>query len=211
KPYLIMPRTFVDTEGKKHTIKVGVIGFTLPQTMYLNRRYEKLEGKVKVNDIYKTAKHYIPEMKKKGADVIVALSHSGLGTPEIKFKDSDASYDLTEIDGIDAVMFGHIHKVFPSDDFADIPKVNLKKGTVNGVAAVEAGMWGDHLGVIDLKLKKKGKDWKVVDSHSEARPVFGKKTIKPDPRILKAARQTYKAAMNYSFTPEGAIWHSRRE
>ncbi|HET7577689.1 MAG TPA: metallophosphoesterase, partial [Bacillales bacterium] len=32
KPYLIMPRTFVDTEGKKHTIKVGVIGFTLPQT-----------------------------------------------------------------------------------------------------------------------------------------------------------------------------------
>lgn len=200
-PYIILPRTFTDEHGRKHTIRVGVIGFVLPQMIHFKKTKEKIKGKLKAKDIYRTAKKYVPMMKQKGADVIIALSHSGLGFPEIKLGERHASYDLTKIDGIDAVMFGHVHKVFPSDTFAGRPGVNLKQGTVNGVPMVEAGWWGNHLGVIDLTLKKYGKDWKVTQAHSEARPVYdkatGKALVKPDQDILDAAHDAHIATLNY--------------
>lgn len=213
EPYVILPRTFVDENGKKQTIKIGVIGFVPPQTIKWNNPFEKLGKKLKIKDIYRTAKKYVPIMKKKGADVIIALSHSGLGTPKMKYKEQNASYDLTKVDGIDAILFGHVHKVFPSKDFANFSHVNLKKGTVNGVPAVEAGRWGDHLGIIDLRLKKTSKGWKVIDSHSEARAVFNTHTnqplVQPDPGTLDAVHEAHEGTLKYLLTPNGAIWKSK--
>jgi 2',3'-cyclic-nucleotide 2'-phosphodiesterase/3'-nucleotidase len=214
-PYLILPRTFTDENGRKHLIRVGVIGFVLPQMIHFKKPQDWLEGKLQAEDIYRTAKKYVPIMKRKGADVIVALSHSGLGFPKAEFKEKSASYDLTKVDGIDAVMFGHIHRVFPSDTFAGRPGVNLEKGTVNGVPMAEAGWWGNHLGVIDLTLKKDGNDWKVADAHSEAWPVYdvatGKALAKPDEEILNAARDAHIRTLNYLLTPAGQAWLQKQK
>ena len=54
--------------------------------------------------------------------------------------------------GIDAILFGHAHAEFPSKAFASHPKVDLERGTINGVPSVMPGRWGDHLGVIDVTL-----------------------------------------------------------
>ncbi|HET7521754.1 MAG TPA: metallophosphoesterase [Bacillales bacterium] len=206
-PYVILPRTFVDESGRKHTIRVGVIGFTLPQTVQWD--HGKLKGKVVAKDIYRTAIKYIPIMKQKGADVIVALSHSGLGSGNKKFHSKNASHDLAMIDGVDAILFGHVHRLFPGDYFADAPNTNLEKGTVNGVAAVEAGRWGSHLGVIDLTLKKADGGWEVIDSHSEIRPVYdkasGEAAVKPHPDVLKAVHGAHMATLNYLLTPAGQL------
>ncbi|HET7628188.1 MAG TPA: metallophosphoesterase [Bacillales bacterium] len=204
RPYVMLNRTLRDENGQEHELKIGVIGLTLPQTIAWNRRFERLGGILKTKDIYKTAKKYVPIMKKEGADVIVALSHNGLGKPKVMKKNNE-TYSLTTIKGIDAVMFGHIHKVFPSKTFAGIRGVNLEKGTINGVAAVEAGRWGSHLGVIDLTLKKKKNDWKVVSSHAEARPVFDPKTgqarVQPNPEVVNAVHAIHEAALNYMLSP----------
>lgn len=78
KPYLIKTHTFKDTSGEAHQIKVGYIGFVPPQIMVWDKK--NLEGKVFAKDIKETAEKLIPQMKKEGADVIVATPHSGIST-----------------------------------------------------------------------------------------------------------------------------------
>lgn len=69
-------------------------------------------------------------------------------------------------------MFGHAHAVFPSKDFAGIKGADIAKGTLNGVPAVMPGMWGDHLGVVDLVLNNDSGKWQVSAAKAEARPIY---------------------------------------
>ena len=77
----------------------------------------------------------------------------------------DSVYYLSQVPGIDAIMFGHSHAVFPGKDFADIPGVDLENGTINGVASVMPGRWGSHVGVVDLTLESKR--WQELESGQE--------------------------------------------
>ena len=83
----------------------------------------------------------------------------------------NAVYYLSEVPGIDAIAFGHAHAVFPDESFSDIPGVDVKRGTINGVVAVMPGRWGSHLGIMDLSLEYRGGAWEVVSVRSEARPI----------------------------------------
>ncbi len=169
KPYVILDRELTDGAGNKHAIKVGMIGFVPPQIMNWDRRH--LEGKVKARDIVETAKAWVPEMKEKGADIIIALSHSGIGSADHAEGMENASVPLAQVDGIDALMTGHSHLVFPSAKYKDFAAVDAEKGTIHGKPATMGGFWGSHLGLIDLMLEKSGNEWKVVTATTEARPI----------------------------------------
>ncbi len=106
-PYVILERELEATDGTKHQIKVGVIGFLPPQIMQWDK--SNLEGQVNTRDIVETAKRFIPEMQAAGADIIVAVPHSGLSTEERKGMDENAAYYLSSVEGIDAILFGHAH------------------------------------------------------------------------------------------------------
>lgn len=75
-PYLLQDTRVVDSDGQSHTLRIGYIGFVPPQIMTWDKA--NLNGKVTVNDITETARKYIPEMRAKGADVVVVVAHSGL-------------------------------------------------------------------------------------------------------------------------------------
>ncbi|HLR63231.1 MAG TPA: bifunctional 2',3'-cyclic-nucleotide 2'-phosphodiesterase/3'-nucleotidase [Lentibacillus sp.] len=199
EPYKIIPKQVTDTNGNTQTVDVGVIGFTPPQITQWDQSH--LEGEVITKDIYKTAQKYIPIMQEEGADVIVAVPHSGLGSTDLKEREENATYNLTQIEGIDAILFGHAHEVFPSDSFEGIPGVDLEKGTINGVPSVEAGYWGNHLGIVDLKLQKNGENWDVIDSSSQVRAVFDEETgeglVEPDQEILDAVSEDHQATLDY--------------
>ncbi|STL90704.1 bifunctional 2',3'-cyclic nucleotide 2'-phosphodiesterase/3'-nucleotidase periplasmic protein [Escherichia coli] len=49
---------------------------------------------------------------------------------------------------------------------------DIAKGTLNGVPAVMPGMWGDHLGVVDLQLSNDSGKWQVTQAKAEARPIY---------------------------------------
>ncbi|MGN7468465.1 bifunctional 2',3'-cyclic-nucleotide 2'-phosphodiesterase/3'-nucleotidase [Brevibacillus sp. SAFN-007a] len=171
-PYQILERTFKDESGKEVTLKVGVIGFVPPQIMQWDKA--NLEGKVIAKDIVESAKTFIPVMKQKGADIIVAVPHSGIGPVEPAANLENASYQLSKVEGIDAILFGHSHLVFPGPDFQNIPGVDGEKGTINGKPAVMPGYWGNNLGVIDLTLKQENGKWKVADSVTKTIPIYDK-------------------------------------
>ncbi|MBS9424300.1 bifunctional 2',3'-cyclic-nucleotide 2'-phosphodiesterase/3'-nucleotidase [Photorhabdus caribbeanensis] len=171
-PYIIVDTPVKDREGKNHTIKIGYIGFVPPQIVIWDK--VNLDGKVVVNDITETAKKFVPQMKQAGADLIIAIPHSGFSKEPYKAMAENSVYYLSEVKGIDAIMFGHSHGVFPSQEFADIKGVDVAKGTVNGIPAVMPGQWGDHLGVVDMVIDNEGGTWKVTQATAEARPIYDK-------------------------------------
>ncbi|MGD1504994.1 2',3'-cyclic-nucleotide 2'-phosphodiesterase [Vibrio harveyi] len=205
KPYLIKTHTFKDTDGQSHEIKVGYIGFVPPQIMVWDKK--NLEGKVFAEDITETAKKLVPQMKKEGADVIVAIPHSGISTDPYKLGAENSVYYLTEVEGIDAIAFGHSHAVFPGKDFAKLQGVDNAKGTINGVTAVMPGRWGSHVGVMDLMLKEKDGKWQVVEGQSEARPIFDKANKKSlaeaDKGIVDALVDDHKGTLEFVNQPIG--------
>ncbi|OOE88381.1 bifunctional 2',3'-cyclic-nucleotide 2'-phosphodiesterase/3'-nucleotidase [Salinivibrio sharmensis] len=204
-PYLIKEYQLQDEDGDSHTIKVGYIGFVPPQIMTWDKA--NLEGKVIAKDIKQTAEKLVPEMKAKGADVVVAIPHSGISQAPYKAMAEDSVYYLTNVDGIDAIAFGHSHAVFPGEDFANIPGADIEKGTINGVASVMAGRWGSHVGVIDLALEQVDGQWQVTDSNAHARPIFdranNKALVEADKEVLDAVEADHKATQDFVNQPIG--------
>ncbi|MGI9394566.1 MAG: metallophosphoesterase, partial [Boseongicola sp.] len=98
KPYVILDRMLKDGAGEEHAIKVGLIGFVPPQIMNWDRKH--LEGNVTARDILQTARAYVPQMREEGADIIIALSHSGIGSAEETDGMENASVPLATVDGI---------------------------------------------------------------------------------------------------------------
>jgi 2',3'-cyclic-nucleotide 2'-phosphodiesterase/3'-nucleotidase len=117
KPYVILDKTVTDGAGQPNIpIKVGLIGFVPPQIMNWDSRH--LVGKAATRDIVKAAQAWVPQMKEEGADIVIALSHSGMGTP-MGYEENleNASILLAGIDGIDAIVTGHSHLDFPGPKF----------------------------------------------------------------------------------------------
>lgn len=205
KPYLIKSHTFKDVDGVEHDIKVGYIGFVPPQIMVWDKK--NLEGKVFAKDIKEMAEKLVPQMKKEGADVVVAIPHSGVATEPHKYGAENSTYYLADVDGIDAIAFGHSHAVFPGKGFDNIQGVDNQKGTINGVASVMPGRWGSHVGVIDLELKEQDGKWVVVDGRSEARPIFDKVNKKSlaeaDVKMVTALKEDHKGTRDFVNQPIG--------
>ncbi|GHF50551.1 bifunctional 2',3'-cyclic-nucleotide 2'-phosphodiesterase/3'-nucleotidase [Seohaeicola zhoushanensis] len=169
-PYIILERSLTDGAGASHPIKIGLIGFVPPQIMSWDRRH--LEGKVQTRDIVSTARAWVPEMKEKGADIIIALCHSGIGEAQESDGMENAAVPLAAVDGIDAILTGHAHLVFPSSTYKNLAAVDVEKGTIHGKPAAMAGFWGSHMGLIDLMLERDGNSWRILGHSSEARPIY---------------------------------------
>ncbi len=204
-PYLIKETTVKDKEGKTQTLRIGYIGFVPPQIMTWDKA--NLSGKVTVNDITETARKYVPEMRSKGADVVVVIAHSGLSAEPYKALAENSVYYLSEVPGVDAILFGHAHAVFPGKDFANIKGADIANGTLNGVPAVMPGMWGDHLGVVDLVLNNDSGTWKVTHSRAEARPIYdaaAKKSLAAeDSKLVSVLKASHDATREFVSKPIG--------
>lgn len=168
-PYVILDREITDGGGNTHPIRIGLIGFVPPQIMTWDRRH--LEGNVTARDILEAARAYVPQIREQGADIVIALSHSGIGAAEAEDMMENASIPLAGVDGIDVILTGHSHLVFPSSTYDNLPGLDTAKGTIMGKPGVMAGFWGSHMGLVDLMLERDGDSWRVLNHQSEARPI----------------------------------------
>ena len=196
-PYVILDRTFTDEAGARHPLKIGVIGFVPPQILLWDK--QALQGKVTVRDIQETARRLVPQMQAQGAQLVVAIPHSGFERGETPRFAENSVARLAEVPGIDAILFGHSHGEFRGAFFASYPKVDMAKGTINGVPAVMPGRWGDHLGVVDLTLDNASGAWQVVDSRAQLRPIFDRASRKPlveaDPAVAELIATEHAATL----------------
>ncbi|WP_045826365.1 bifunctional 2',3'-cyclic-nucleotide 2'-phosphodiesterase/3'-nucleotidase [Teredinibacter turnerae] len=207
EPYKLIEKILTDSKGDRHRATIGFIGFVPPQIMQWDKA--NLDGAVTTKDIKAMAERYVPEMKAKGADLIVAIPHSGISTAEYNAGNEaeNSSWYLADVAGIDAIMFGHSHLTFPSEAFADTPDVDITAGTIKGVPAVMPGYWGSHLGIIDFGLEYNlDKDeWKILSTRVEARPIVvdGEAAVSADAALVEAVESDHDATIEYMSTPIG--------
>ncbi|HHT7150556.1 2',3'-cyclic-nucleotide 2'-phosphodiesterase [Bacillus thuringiensis serovar andalousiensis] len=192
RPYHILEKEVVDEAGKKQIVKIGVMGFVPPQIMNWDKA--NLEGQVKAKDIVETAKKMVPKMKAEGADVIVALAHSGVDKSGYNVGMENASYYLTEVPDVDAVLMGHSHT-----EVQDI---------FNGVPVVMPGVFGSNLGIIDMQLKKVNGKWEVQKGQSkpQLRPIAdskGNPLVESDQKLVNEIKDEHEKTIEYVNTHVG--------
>lgn len=170
-PYLMLDKEVVDEMGEKLTIKIGVIGLITPITQEWDKEY--FENKLIIKNMRDSAEQIIPQMKKEGADIIIALVHAGLQSDQGNQETQGNNViDISKIKDIDVILYGHSHMLFPMVGEKVSKQIDHKRGLINGKPSVQAGFWGNHLGIIDLLLERKNKQWKIIDSKSQAKPII---------------------------------------
>ncbi len=168
-PFALLDRRVQAADGTHHMLRVGVIGFAPPQTVMWESR--TLAGRIVAQDILASAAALVPALRRAGADLVIALSHSGIGQDAATAGMENASAHLAALPGIDVVITGHAHLVFPSAMFAASNTVDPVAGTLCGKPAVMPGFNGSHLGVIDLALDREDTGWRVARHRVQVRPV----------------------------------------
>ena len=213
-PYQIITKTLSATAPDGSTVqvpvKIGIIGFTPPTIMSWDKRW--LDGKVYTQGIVETATQFIPEMRSKGADLIVAISHGGLDNSTYAADMENGNWHLSKVAGIDAMLIGHSHQVFPNATSTvtqfNLPGVDKVKGTVNGVPTVMANFWGKHLGVVKFQLVHNGSKWTVDTTGTtvEARSAQNadKTYVAADATVAPTIAAEHTATIQYVKTPIGA-------
>lgn len=204
----IIERTVTDLDGETHTIKVGVFGVVPPKIMSWDSG--NLQGRVTAEDIIPSAREAVQKLKGQGADVVVALAHSGIGdsaalADEQLDSEENVGYALTKIDGLDMVMTGHQHGRFPDAKgmFASFPNVDMTKGTINGKPVVMANNQGKDLGVIDFELELVDGKWQIVDASAALDTVTADTAV--DPTIQALIEDDHLATIDYINQPVGEI------
>ncbi|MEW4354599.1 bifunctional 2',3'-cyclic-nucleotide 2'-phosphodiesterase/3'-nucleotidase [Streptococcus pneumoniae] len=198
EPYKILEKTFVDTEGRKTLLKIGVTGIVPPQIMLWDKA--NLEGKVIVRDSVDAVKDMIPTLRKAGADIVLVLSHSGIGDDVYEHGEENVGYQIASLAGVDAVVTGHSHAEFPSGNgtgfYEKYKGVDGIKGKINGTPVTMAGKYGDHLGIIDLNLTYTDGKWSVNTSKGQIRKIDTKSKA-ADETIVNLAKEAHEGTVNY--------------
>ncbi len=184
-PHVVLTRDMRDSLGAVHQIKIGVLALLPRQTLIWEARH--LTGIATATPMQEAAQSTAQHLRQAGADLVIALVHSGYD-PEVDSLHEDSfAKTVTEMAGIDVVLAGHSHKVFP-----EIPGQS-----VDDKAVVSAGFYGSHLGVIDLELRRDGAGWHCVKRRSAVRPVAVRHghamaaLAGEDPEIVAIAAQTH--------------------
>ncbi|WP_332688726.1 bifunctional 2',3'-cyclic-nucleotide 2'-phosphodiesterase/3'-nucleotidase [Bosea sp. (in: a-proteobacteria)] len=210
EPWRLFEQSFEDEAGIDHILNIAVIGFVPPQIMQWDRA--NLDRKVTATDIVDAAEKYLPEIALAHPDLVIALCHSGIAGGERKGMEENAALHLARLDGIDVVLTGHQHLVFPGGKaFDGIPGVDNKKGSLHGKPACQPGFWGSHVGILDLELEKRDGRWKIADFKVDPKPIFERtadRKIVPkaqaEPAILATVKTDHEATLVYMREPVGA-------
>ena len=190
-PWLLLPQRLTDESGGAHELTIGVFGLVPPQITTWDRFH--LNGRVESHDMVDTARQLAPQLRADGADLVIALAHTGLDTGAARPMMENAACTLARVPGIDAVLAGHNHQTYPETPTDTAP------------ALVMAGSRGAHLGVLDLELTRDHGGWHVTRSRAEARPVArtGAPATPPDPGLNRLLAPVHARTLTLTQEPLG--------
>lgn len=122
KPYVVK---------KVSGVAVGILGLAYPKTALTTAA--KNVAEVEFQDPVPAVKHYLPKMRDDGAELVIVLSHLGLGGDKVLSK---------AVEGIDVIVGGHSHNRMSKAE---------KVGTT---LIVQAGAHGSDLGRLELTVER---------------------------------------------------------
>ncbi|WP_434594989.1 bifunctional metallophosphatase/5'-nucleotidase [Brevibacterium sp. 1718] len=193
------PYAMVEKQVDGETITVGVLGVTTPGSRIWDKN--NLSGKVHFDDPVETAQKYVPEMKQKGADVIVVLSHSGKD-PKGQSWDPDqlqenVSTSVAKVPGVDVLVAGHTHQNEPSQ------VVTRDDGTE--VLITQPNYWARSVSEVGLpiNLDTHHVDWDEAAPHADALATQGE--VAEDQEIKDLVDEQHQTTIDYVNTKIGSV------
>ena len=159
----IVPHVILDMGGTP----VGVIGALTPETAWLS------EGAATVGfePVAQAVKRSLAELEARGVQVIILLSHQGIG-PDL---------DLARaLDGIDVIVSGHSHVVTANNDPDAFGPCPMVVATPSGAPCLVAasGEWGTRMGELTVRFDEAGRPWIWG-----GRSLVLDQTVTPDPAV----------------------------
>lgn len=184
-PYVLIERQLVDRLDQHHRIRIGVLGLTPPEIMQWDKA--NLQGRIETRPLLEAARAWVPQMRKAGADVVICLAHTGISDgPNGRDPEGHAA-EVLRLDGIDALVAGHSHLVFPYRGAHPDPEIKPAEGLISGKPAIQPGYNGSHLGILDLQLRHSSLGWRIVSSSAQLKSVSEEVAGLPPATIRKNA------------------------
>jgi 2',3'-cyclic-nucleotide 2'-phosphodiesterase/3'-nucleotidase len=175
---------------RRGPIRVGVTGFTTPGVMLWDR--DQLRGSIRVGRIEPAAERTFEAMRR-SSDLVVAMSHSGLG--------GRSSYDTTGIGTEhaagsfatmparpDIVIVGHSHR-------------EIRDSTIGGVRFVQPGPYAGSVAIVHVDLVRRSDNrWTVTRVRSE---LVSTRDARPSALVEQRLGPSHEAARAWLDTPLG--------
>ncbi|WP_349829207.1 bifunctional metallophosphatase/5'-nucleotidase [Brevibacterium litoralis] len=196
EPYS-QPTAMIERTVEGQTVQIGVLGLTTPGSRIWDKQH--LEGEVEFIDPVVAAQEYVPQLEAAGADLVVALSHTGKD-PESQTWDPAALYEnvatsiATEVPGIDLVIAGHTHR--------DEPEEIVTRADGSQALITQPNYWSRSVSEVDLTLVpdpvadgEYTVDW--TDSVPSVVPHYLQGDVAEDPEMIDTLDTHHAATVDY--------------
>jgi len=167
---VFQPYTIKEMNG----VPVAIVGQAFPYTPIANPRYFVPDWSFGIKE--PELQRVVEEVRKKGAQVVVLLSHNGMDV-DLKL--------ASRVSGIDAILGGHTHD--------GVPQPVIVKNAGGQTLVTNAGSNGKFLAVLDFDVQ----GGKVQRYQYKLLPVFAN-LLKPDAgmeALIKKVRSPYEAKL----------------
>jgi 2',3'-cyclic-nucleotide 2'-phosphodiesterase / 3'-nucleotidase len=179
-------------------LKIGILGLVTPGVAIWDKA--NVEGRMEFPGLVEQAAKYVPELKKKGCDLVIVSAHSGADTSSsygdaLPYPENAASLVAEQVPDIDAILVGHAHKEIPQRFVT-----NTKTG--KRVLLSEPYYWGMRLTMMKLTVEwqRRKRRWKLVRAHSQ---LLNSNTAKENGKVSRAVRAQHDKVVGYVNTPIG--------
>jgi 2',3'-cyclic-nucleotide 2'-phosphodiesterase/3'-nucleotidase len=181
------PYVLLNVEGAR----VGVIGFTTPGVAIWDQA--NVEGQLRFEDIVQAARRWVPRLREAGADVLVAIAHSGLGPGSSYGSIAGAPEEnalerlATEVPELDVIFGGHTAE--------SIDGLRVGRSLI-----LHAGVRADHLAVAHVVVRRTPEGFRVVSTAGRALPTMD---VLPHPGLVDLARPAHERTLAWLGEPIG--------
>ncbi|WP_167006254.1 5'-nucleotidase C-terminal domain-containing protein [Mumia sp. ZJ430] len=134
-------------------VRVGIVGLTTPKVTSWNR---DVRAHLRFTDVVDAAGPLVAEVRAAGADVVVAVVHSGIVEPSTP---ENAALDLARcVPGVDVVVAGHAH--------VEVAERHVTGPDGRPVLLTEPLCWGMRVAVVEIDLARTADGWAAHEARS---------------------------------------------
>ena len=141
------PTAMIERTIDGETVTVGIVGLTNPGSRVWDRKH--LEGAIEFEDMVTSAQTYAPQLKEQGADVVIAVAHTGKD-PEGQqwdpslLQENVATSIAEQVPDIDVVVAGHSH--------VDQPEEVVTRADGSQAIITQPYYWARSVSEVELNL-----------------------------------------------------------
>ncbi|GAB3298204.1 bifunctional metallophosphatase/5'-nucleotidase [Epidermidibacterium keratini] len=188
--------TLVPARVGGRDLQIGFVGVTTPGSAVWDR--EKV-AELTFTDIVDAARVAAGQARDAGADLVIVLSHSGLG-PSSSYGDAlpllenATSLIAQTVPGIDGIVLGHSHE--------SVAATITNEQTGVEVPVLEPSFYGRQLAVLELDLDLSAARPQVVAARTELREAS---EVTKDPAIVELVADAHERVRTHIAAPAGVL------